>query len=74
MTVVASQMYIKVREEKRNGCQIYPQRNRVRKNVVAFSEVDYDLTESLLSLDNGCVELILLGPGFNEKYRIDTVG
>lgn len=44
------------------------------KNVVTFGEVDYDLTESLLSLDNGCVELILLGPGFNEKYRIDTVG
>lgn len=31
----------------------------------------YDLTESLFSLDNGCAELILLGPGFDEKYRID---
>ena len=31
----------------------------------------YGLTESLFSVDNGCYELILLGEGFNEKYRID---
>ena len=31
----------------------------------------YGLTESLFSVDNGCSELILLGDGFNEKYRID---
>lgn len=31
----------------------------------------YDLTESLFSLNNGCAELILLGSGFDETYRID---